>query len=64
MKTRKVNLEEIKNNNYSLDYCGFPKVEKVILSPLETIKNYQKSREDLEKTLDTQLNEILKLLEK
>lgn len=62
-KARKVPVSEIIENEYSLDFCGFPNEEKPILSPEETVKNYQEERERLDRIMDKKLQEILKLLE-
>ena len=61
-KSRNVSLKEIEDNNYSLDYCGFPKKEEIILTPEETIENFIKTREKLEKDLDAKLKEITNLI--
>lgn len=61
-KSRCVSIEEIVNSGYSLDFCGYPVKEKVILSPEETIKNFQMERDRLDKEMDKKLNEILSLL--
>lgn len=62
-KAKRISVKEIEENNYSLDYCGFPKEEKIILSPQKTISNYQTERERIESVLDNKLKEILNLLE-
>ena len=49
-------------NNYSLDFCGFPNEEKVILSPKETIENFKAERERLERKMDVKLQEIMDML--
>ncbi|GAA6310370.1 class I SAM-dependent DNA methyltransferase [Intestinibacter bartlettii] len=61
-KSKKVFIQEIIENNYSLDYCGYPNQEKIILSPEETINNFKKERERLDKLMDEKLQEILNLL--
>ena len=61
-KSRNITLKEIIDNNYSLDYCGFPKKEEIILSPEETINNFIQTREKLEKVLDGKLKEITNLI--
>ena len=61
-KSRLVNVKEIVDSDYSLDFCGYPVKEKVILSPEETIKNFQMERDRLDKEMDKKLAEILSLL--
>ena len=61
-KARKVSVEEIVANNYSLDFCGFPNEEKVILSPKETIENFKAERERLDRKMDAKLQEIMDML--
>lgn len=62
-KSKQISIDEIKENNYNLDYCGFPTEEKVILSPEETIANFLKKREKLTAEFDAKLKEIMDLLE-
>lgn len=62
-KSRCVPVSEIVNNGYSLDFCGYPNEEKVILSPKETMDNFVAERERLDKLMDEKLAEIMKLLE-
>ena len=61
-KSRKVPVQEIIENGYSLDFCGFPNEEKIILSPEETIMNFKNKREKLDRQMDEKLAEILELL--
>ncbi|MCM1122115.1 MAG: type I restriction-modification system subunit M [Eubacterium sp.] len=61
-KARKVSVQEIVTNNYSLDFCGFPNEEKVILSPKETIENFKAERERLDRKMDAKLQEIMDML--
>lgn len=61
-RSKKVSVKEIADANYSLDFCGYPVTEKVILSPEETIKNFKEEREKLDKKMDEKLAEILSLL--
>ncbi len=57
-KSRKVSIEEIRENRYSLDYCKFPDEEKIILSPEETLTNYLKAKEKIEVKLNLALNNL------
>ena len=61
-KAKKVSVEEIVANNYSLDFCSFPNEEKVILSPKETIENFKAERERLDRKMDEKLQEIMDML--
>lgn len=61
-KSKKFTVKEIKDLGYSLNQCGYPVEEKVILSPEETIKAFIEKREYLDKKMDEKLNEILELL--
>ena len=62
-KSRLYSIDEIIENNYNLDLCGFPHEEEVILPPKELIENYQKERGELEAKIDATLAEIKKLLD-
>jgi len=61
-KSKVYTKEEIESLSFNLDQCGFPVKEEVILSPKETMDNFIKKRESLEKELDNKLNEIIKLI--
>ncbi len=61
-KSKKYSFEEIEKDNFNLDRCGFPIEEEVILSPEETIKNFISKREQLERRLDSKLEEIIRLI--
>ncbi|MEG1292383.1 MAG: class I SAM-dependent DNA methyltransferase [Lachnospiraceae bacterium] len=62
-KAKKYSAEEIVNNGYNLDLCGFPHEEEEILEPLELISNYQQKRAELNAKIDSVLVEITKMLE-
>lgn len=62
-KARLYTIDEIIDNEYNLDLCGFPHEEEIILPPDELIANYQKERQELETKIDTTLAEIKKLLD-
>ena len=62
-KSRLYTIDEIIENDYNLDLCGFPHEEEVILPPDELIENYQKERAELEAKIDATLDEIKKLLD-
>ena len=61
-KARKVSVEEIITNHYSLNFCGYPNEEKLILSPKETIENFKAERERLDQKMDAKLQEIMDML--
>ena len=61
-KSKKYTIQEIADNGYNLDLCGFPVEEKVILSPEDTIKTFIEKREALDAEMDSKLKEILDLL--
>ena len=43
-KSKKYTFDEIKNNNYDLSLCGYPVEEKIILSPEDTIRNFNEKK--------------------
>ncbi|MCT1483296.1 type I restriction-modification system subunit M [Staphylococcus hominis] len=57
-KSKKYSLQEIIENNYNIDLCGFPQEEEVILDPLDLIKEYQEKQESLNTEIDNLLKEI------
>lgn len=62
-KSRCVSMGIIVENNYNIDFCGFPNEEKVILSPEDVLAVYVEKRERLELRLNnatSQLNHYLK----
>ncbi len=61
-KARKYSIEEIIENDYNLDLCGFPHEEEEILPPNELIEQYQAERARLDKEIDETLEEIKKIL--
>ena len=61
-KSRCIDIQEIKDRNYNLDFCGYPLEEKVILSPEETVANFKEERDRLDNALDAKLDTILHLL--
>lgn len=61
-KSKCYSIDEIKNENYNLDLCGYPTEEKKILSPEETINNFIAKRNELDKEMDEKLAEIKRLL--
>lgn len=61
-KAKKYTVEELIEDNYNLDKCGFPIVEEIILSPKETMSNFIEKRECLEKELDEKLSLIMRMI--
>ena len=48
----------LNDQNCNLDLCGYPHEEEEVLSPMETIKNYQEKRATLNAEIDKVLSEI------
>ena len=62
-KSRLVSVKEIADSGYSLDFCGYPVKEKVILSPEETITEYISKKSELEKKLAIATSNLKKYIE-
>ena len=62
-KAKKYSIEEIEANGYNLDFCGYPKEKKVILSPEDTMRNFMERRAELDKLMDDKLAKIKALME-
>lgn len=62
-KAQYISSEEIRNNGYLLNYCGYPTEEIVVLSPQETIKTFIEKRNSINEQLDSKLSELITLLE-
>lgn len=61
-KSRKISINDLDHQNYSLDYCGYPVEEEIVLSPKETMDNFIFKREKIEKELDEKLKEIISII--
>jgi len=61
-KAKKYTMDELISLNYNLNQCGYPVKEEIILSPKETMDNFIKKRELLEKKLDEKLSQVIKLI--
>lgn len=61
-KAKKFTYDEIESMGFNLDLCGFPTKEEEILSPSETISNFQARRDELDQKMDAKLKIILDLL--
>ncbi len=58
--TKKFLLED---QGCNLDLCGYPRGEEEVLSPMETIQNYQEKRATLNADIDRVLSELEALLQ-
>lgn len=61
-KARCYTADELVQNGYNLDLCGFPHEEEEILPPKELIQNYQEKRASLNAEIDRILSEITDIL--
>ena len=61
-KSKKYTLQEIVDNNYNIDLCGYPHEEEEILAPQDLINNYREKRASLDADIDRVLGEIMALL--
>ncbi len=61
-KAKRFTIDEIIHLNCNLDQCGYPVKEDIILPPKETMDNFIKKREKLERELDEKIKEILELI--
>ena len=55
-------VDELVQNGYNLDLCGFPHEEEEILPPKELIRAYQEKRASLNAEIDRILSEITDIL--
>lgn len=62
-KARKYSFEELEENGFNLDLCGYPEKEEIILSPEETIKNYISIKSKLEHQLAEATGNLEKYIE-
>ena len=61
-KSKCYTAEEIAENNYNLDLCGYPHEEEEILPPKELIQEYQEKRASLNANIDRILEKITDIL--
>lgn len=61
-KAKKYAINEIEENNYNIDLCGFPHEEEVILEPMDLIQKYQEKRASLNDEIDHVLDQITSML--
>lgn len=61
-KARKYSYQEIMNNGFNIDLCGYPHEEEEILAPKELIQQYQEKRKSLNADIDRILAQITEIL--
>ena len=61
-KAKKYSIYELSKRLYDFDLCGYPTLEEDIISPQETIKVFNDSRNSLNTKIDKKLQEIEKLI--
>lgn len=61
-KSKRIPIQQIIDTGYSLDFCGFPEEESVILSPKETIQNFKEKKATLDAKMNKQLEIIMQKL--
>lgn len=61
-KSKCYSAEEIAEENYNLDLCGYPHEEEEILPPKELIQQYQEKRASLNAEIDRILGKITDIL--
>jgi type I restriction enzyme M protein len=61
-KAKKYTVQEIIDNNYNIDLCGYPHEEEEILPPKDLIQQYQEKRESLNADIDRVLAQITEIL--
>ncbi|MBR3383965.1 MAG: N-6 DNA methylase [Atopobiaceae bacterium] len=57
-KAKCYSYHEIEERNFNLDLCSYPTEKVEVLSPEDTIRNYQERREHLDNEIDAVLAEI------
>lgn len=61
-KAKKYNINEIIDNEYNIDLCGFPNEEEIILEPMDLIQQYQEKRESLNSEIDHLIKKITSII--
>lgn len=61
-KAKEYSQEEIADNGYNIDLCGFPHEEEEILDPMDLINQYQEKRASLNAEIDHVLEKITSIL--
>ncbi len=63
-KAKEYSVQELIDNQYNIDLCGFPHEVEEILEPNELIARYEESRSDLNKKIDNILEQIKVVMER
>ena len=63
-KAKSFTVAEIVNRGYDLDLCGYSSTDEEILSPTETIRDFQERRAALNSKIDSRLKKLSALLQK
>lgn len=63
-KAKEYSVQELIDNQYNIDLCGFPHEVEEILEPNELIARYEKSRSELNKKIDNILEQIKAVMER
>ena len=61
-KAKKYSINEIIDNQYNIDLCGFPNEEEIILEPMDLIQQYQEKRESLNAEIDHLIEKITSII--
>lgn len=61
-KSKAYAVQELIDNGYNFDLCGYPHEEEEILAPMDLIQRYQEERASLNTEIDRVLTEITNLL--
>ncbi|MCA0991683.1 HsdM family class I SAM-dependent methyltransferase [Pseudalkalibacillus hwajinpoensis] len=61
-KAQKYSVQDIIDDNYNLDLCGFQQEEEIVLEPQELISKYQEERTQLNNEIDNILSVIQEML--
>ena len=62
-KAKSFTVEKIVNRGYDLDLCDYPSTDEEILSPIETIRDFQERRATLNSKIDSRLEKLSALLQ-
>ncbi|MBE2989040.1 SAM-dependent DNA methyltransferase, partial [Campylobacter sp. RM12920] len=63
-KAKNYTFNELKEQNFNLDLCGFPQESEEVLNPFELIAKYQDERAQLNASIDTTISQIYEILQK
>lgn len=61
-KAKFYTVDELRDNNFNFDLCGYPHEEEEILPPDELIRNYREERAKLDAEIDQKLAQICEIL--